>query len=127
MARQYIQGDEISKAQIIATKWLASEEYQVSGNVLSGLIASNQEKATEAEAYFNKALALDENNISALYSLASVYSFKKQAKDAIAGYKKVIELNPNHHNAIRRYGVFTSNKRKYSSSHFFFKCLTRSA
>ncbi|ALO33525.1 hypothetical protein CMT41_01410 [Colwellia sp. MT41] len=105
LARQYIQGDEISKAQVIATKWLASDEYQVSGNVLSGLIASNQEKVTEAEAYFNKALALDENNISALYSLAAVYEFKKQTEGAIEGYEKVIELNPNHHNAIRRYGV----------------------
>ena len=119
LARQYIQGDEITKAEAIARKWLASEEYQVSGNVLSGLIASSQEKVTEAEAYFNKALALDKNNISALYSLAAVYEFKKQTEGAIEGYEKVIELNPNHHNAIRRYGVLqTKNENTVTAISF---------
>ncbi|PKI17787.1 XrtA/PEP-CTERM system TPR-repeat protein PrsT [Colwellia sp. 12G3] len=119
LARQYIQGDELSKAQVIATKWLASEEYQVSGNVLSGLIASSQEKVIEAEIYFNKALSLDKNNISALYSLAAVYEFKKQTEHAIEGYEKVIELNPNHHNAIRRYGVLqTKNENTVTAISF---------
>jgi putative PEP-CTERM system TPR-repeat lipoprotein len=105
LARQYIQGNELTKAQAIADRWLSSEEHQAGGNVLSGMIASKRNDVVSAEKFFNKALSLDKNNISAHYSLASVYLFKEQTKDAIAGYKKVIELNPNHQNAIKFYGV----------------------
>lgn len=110
LARQYIQGNELIKAQAIASKWLSSEEYLVSGNVLSGMIASKQENETAAEAFFKKALALEGNNISALYSLAAVYDYKKRTEDAIAGYEKVITLNPNHHNAISRYSALQESQ-----------------
>lgn len=123
LARQYIQGNEITKAQVIAAKWLSSDQYQVSGNVLSGLIASQLEKITEAEAYFIKALALEDNNISGLYNLASLSAFKQQTKEAISGFKRVIELNPNHHNAIRRYSVLQAREENLEESILFLSAL----
>jgi len=123
LARQYIQGNEINKAQAIANKWLSSEEHQAAGNVLSGLIASKQNDVVSAEKYFNKALTLDKNNISALYSLASVYLFKEQTEDAIAGYKKVIGLNPNHQNAIKFYGVLKMKQKKTAEAIYFLSAL----
>lgn len=123
LARQYIQGDEINKAQAIADKWLLSEEHQAAGNVLSGLIASKRNDVVSAEKYFNKALSLDKNNISAHYSLAAVYLFKEQTKDAIAGYKKVIELNPNHQNAIKFYGVLQAKNKNTAEAISFLSAL----
>jgi len=123
LARQYIQGDEISKAQAIADKWLSNEEHQAVGNVLSGMIASKRNDVVSAEKYFIKALSLDKNNISAHYSLASVYLFKEQAEDAIAGYKKVIELNPNHQNAIKFYGVLQATNKNTAEAISFLSAL----
>jgi putative PEP-CTERM system TPR-repeat lipoprotein len=111
LASQYLQGNEISKAQAIAEKWLSSEQHQISGNLLSGMIALKEEKALEAETYFNKVVSLDSNNVTALYGLASVYGFKKQTANAISGYEKVLELNPNHYEAIRRYNSLQAEQK----------------
>jgi putative PEP-CTERM system TPR-repeat lipoprotein len=116
LARQYIQGNEMSKAQAIAEKWLASEQHQISGNLLSGMISLQEEKEFEAEAYFNKALSLDNHNVSALYGLASVYGYKKQTAEAILGYEKVLELNPNHYQAILRYNSLQANQGNTASA-----------
>jgi len=123
LARQYIQGNEINKAQAIANKWLTSEKYKAAGNVLLGLIASNQKKVVDAEAYFKKALSLDENNISALYSLASVHDFKKQIEEALSGYERVIKLSPNHYSAIERYGGLQAKKNNAAVAISFLSAL----
>lgn len=123
LARQYMQGNDIDKAQAIASKWLASKEYQVSGNILSGLISSQLNKVSEAETYFKEALTQAPNNISALYNLASVHTYKEQTVDAISGYKRVIQLNPNHHNAIRRYGILQAKQNKTSAAIAFLSAL----
>jgi len=123
LARQYIRGNETDKAQAIADKWFTSEQYQVSANILSGLIASQKEDVVTAEAYFKKALILENNNISALYNLALLSAYKKQAIEAIAGFKKVIELNPNHHNAIRRYSVLQTRQGQAAEAISFLSTL----
>lgn len=110
LARQYLRSNEVSKAQVIANKWLKSENYQASGNILNGLIAMKLEKVDEAEKYFQGALTFEPKSISAIYNLAIVAAFNKEVIQAIAGFKEVIELNPNHHNAIRRYTVLQTRQ-----------------
>ena len=105
LAREYLRGNEVAKAQAIANKWLELESHQLSGNILNGLIAMKLEKVTEAEKYFQNAVKIAPKSISAIYNLAIVAAFNKQMTKAIAGFKEVIALSPNHHNAIRRYTV----------------------
>ncbi|KGJ97328.1 XrtA/PEP-CTERM system TPR-repeat protein PrsT [Colwellia psychrerythraea] len=123
LARQYINGSEIVKAQAIANKWLMSESYQVSGNILSGLIAMQLEKVAEAKGYFQQALRLEPDSISALYNLASVAAYNKEMSKAISGFKQVIERNPNHHNAIRRYSVLQAREDKATQAISFLSAL----
>jgi putative PEP-CTERM system TPR-repeat lipoprotein len=123
LARQYVQGNEITKAQAIATKWLASEQYQLSGHLLSGLIALQVKEITEAEEYFKKTLRLDKKNISALYNLALLSAYKQETAKAITGFKHVIELNPNHHDAIRRYSVLQAKEENTVESISFLSAL----
>lgn len=123
LARQYLRGNEVTKAQAIADKWLVSEQYQVSGNILNGLIAMQLEKVNDAEAYFKKVIALEKNNISALYNLALLSAYKTETEKAIAGFQKVIELNPNHHNAIRRYSVLQASQGKAAEAISFLSAL----
>lgn len=110
LALQYIRGNEVVKAQAIANKWLESKNYQVSGNILNGLIAMKLDQVPQAKQYFQDALALDPKSISAIYNLAIVAAFNEETTKAIAGFKEVIELNPNHHNAIRRYSVLQTRQ-----------------
>lgn len=105
LAQQYIRGNEINKAQIIATKWLEDKKFLVDGNILSGMIKVKQRNAKAAAMFFQRAIDSDNNNITALYSLASLYDLQKQVEGAIVGYQKVITLNPNHRIAIKRYSL----------------------
>ena len=123
LASQYMQGNEITKAQDIAKKWLASEQHQISGNLLSGMISLQEEKEFAAEAYFNKTLLLDNHNVSALYGLASVHGYKKQIVEAILGYEKVLELNPNHYQAIIRYNSLQADQENTASAISFLNTL----
>jgi len=123
LASQYMQGNEINKAQAIAEKWLSSEQHQISGNLLSGMVALKEEKVLEAETYFNKALTLDNNNVTALYGLASAYGYKKQTAEAILGYEKVLGLNPNHYEAIRRYNSLQAAQGNTASAISFLNAL----
>ena len=123
LARQYLRGNEVAKAQIIANKWLDSDSHQVSGNILNGLIAMKLEKVTAAEKYFQNALKIAPKSISAIYNLAIVAAFHKQATKAIAGFKEVIELSPNHHNAIRRYTVLQTRQGRSAEAILFLNAL----
>jgi putative PEP-CTERM system TPR-repeat lipoprotein len=123
LARQYINENEITKAQQIADKWLQSANYQVSGNILNGLIAMQLEKVVDAERYFQHALKLEPNSISAQYNLASVAAYNKQIITAIIGFESVIKLNPNHHNAIRRYSVLQAREGGVAESISFLSAL----
>ncbi|NQZ27216.1 MAG: PEP-CTERM system TPR-repeat protein PrsT [Colwellia sp.] len=123
LARQYLRGNEVAKAQVIANKWLDSDSHQVSGNILNGLIAMKLEKVTAAEKYFQNALKIAPKSISAIYNLAIVAAFHKQATKAIAGFKEVIELSPNHHNAIRRYTVLQTRQGRSAEAILFLNAL----
>jgi putative PEP-CTERM system TPR-repeat lipoprotein len=123
LARQYLRDNEVSKAKIIANKWLNSEKHQVSGNILDGLIAMKLEKVDKAEKSFQDALAIEPKNISAIYNLAIVAAFNKQTIEAIAGFKEVIELNLNHHNAIRRYTVLQTRQGNSAEAILFLNAL----
>ena len=123
LARQYLRGNEVAKAQVIANKWLDSDSHQVSGNILNGLIAMKLEKVTAAEKYFLNALKIAPKSISAIYNLAIVAAFHKQATKAIAGFKEVIELSPNHHNAIRRYTVLQTRQGRSAEAILFLNAL----
>lgn len=123
LARQYLRDNEVLKAQVIANKWLTSKNYQVPGNILSGLIAMKLEKVEEAQQYFQHALALEPKSVSAIYNLAIVAAFKKEAIKAIAGFKEVIELSPNHHNAIRRYTILQTRRGNSSDAISFLNAL----
>jgi putative PEP-CTERM system TPR-repeat lipoprotein len=123
LARQYLRSNEVSKAQIIANKWLKSENHQASGNILNGLIAMKLEKVDEAEKSFQDALAIEPKSISAIYNLAIVAAFNKEVIKAIDGFKEVIELNPNHHNAIRRYTVLQTRRGNSANAISFLNAL----
>ena len=123
LASQYIQNNEISKAQAIADKWLLSEEYQIPGYLLSGMIALKEEEELKAETNFNNVLSIDKNNVTALYGLASVYGFKKQTANAISGYEKVLELNPNHYEAIRKYNSLQATQGSTAAAISFLNTL----
>jgi putative PEP-CTERM system TPR-repeat lipoprotein len=123
LARQYLRNNEVLKAQAIAKKWLKSKGNQVSGNILSGLIAMKLDKTAEAQQFFQHALALEPRNVSAIYNLAIVAAFNKQAIEAIAGFKEVIELSPNHHNAIRRYTVLQTRQGNSADAISFLNAL----
>ncbi len=123
LARQYLRNNEVPKAKTIANKWLKSEDHQVSGNILNGLIAMKLEKVDEAEKSFQDALAIEPKSISAIYNLAIVAAFNKQMAKAIDGFKEVIELSPNHHNAIRRYTILQTRQGNSADAISFLNAL----
>lgn len=123
LARQYLRSNEISKAEVIANKWLESENHEASGNILNGLIAMKLEKVDEAKKSFQNALAFEPKSISAIYNLAIVAAFNKEVVKAIDGFKEVIELNPNHHNAIRRYTILQTRKGNSANAISFLNAL----
>jgi putative PEP-CTERM system TPR-repeat lipoprotein len=123
LARQYLRSNEVSKAEVIANKWLKSENHKASGNILNGLIAMKREKVDEAEKSFQNALAFEPKSISAIYNLAIVAAFNKEVVKAIDGFKEVIELNPNHHNAIRRYTILQTRQGNSANAISFLNAL----
>ncbi|OUR80586.1 hypothetical protein A9Q75_10175 [Colwellia psychrerythraea] len=102
LAIQYLDNGEEKKARSIAKKWIASQDNQVSGYLLLGIIHSNNNLSSKAEENYQKVLTIEPENYTALFYLADIAEKADRLLDAVDYYQKVVTILPEHKGAIQR-------------------------
>ncbi len=116
LAIQYLDNGAEEKAQLIAQKWIDSQNDKASGYLLLGIIHLNKNRNVKAAANFLKVLEVEPANHTALFNLAIIADDAARSSDAVDYYQQVLRILPGHKGAIQRLSRLQVKQHDISSN-----------
>lgn len=123
LAMQYLATGDDKKAEQIAEKLLQSEDTDISGYLLQGIIETKQQLPRKAIESFNKVLAKDATNIAAMYNLGILLEDENELVKSINHYQNILNILPDHQGAIQRLSLLQQKSNKTAENIVFLSAL----